>query len=354
MVIGMRKKGMKRGIRLGLMVLITIGILGNSGCGAGKTSVSEKQVWKVSLTGNSQNTVTYGFQVFEEELEKRVGNQVDVQLFTDGQLGSSTDQMLGGLQNGIIEMSDVTLGNLAEYSQAFIPLDIPYLVLNREEALALMDGEAGDLMKQRYEEETGIKLVGVFDFGFRQMTNNKRSIIGAEDFSGMKIRTMNNNIHIEAFRQFGAVSTTMAYSEIFTGLQQGTIDGQENPLTSILESKFYEVQDYLTLTEHLYGTIGMHMSKELYDSQTDEVKKAIEEAAAIAVEKQRAACKEANEKALEDLEQTGQIEINVLSENEKEKLRECMAPIIQEVGRIVGEDYLDDILNQVKSLEGNG
>ncbi|NYB74681.1 TRAP transporter substrate-binding protein [Sedimentibacter hydroxybenzoicus DSM 7310] len=348
---------MKKGLSL-LLVLVFV-VVSLAGCSSGSASKTgepvksvEKQIWKVSLMGSETHPVSQGFKIFKEELESRVGDQVEVQLYYNGQLGTSPDQTIGGMQNKIIHFSDIALGNVVEYSKAFIPLDVPYLLLNRDTALALVDSEVGKEMAAKYEEDTKVKLLGVWDFGYRVITNNVRPIKESADFKGLKIRTLSNNLHLKAFEIFGAVPTTMPYSEVFTGLQQGTIDGQENPLGTIYDSKFHEVQKYLSLTNHVYGFLGMHMSADLYNSQSDEVKKAIDESAAIAIEKEREICKKINDEALQKIKDDGTT-VNEVSEKTMLELRDMMAPVIDMASGIVGEDYMNKVINEIKKIEGN-
>ena len=311
----------------------------------------KKQIWKVSLMGSDSHPATKGFTVFKEELEKRVGDKIEVQLFPNGQLGTSPDQTISGMQNGIIQFSDIALGNVAEFSNAFIPVDLPYLFLDRKTAFALMDGEVGKKMAAKFEADTNVKLLGVFDYGFRVVTNSKRPISKPGDIKGMKIRTLSNPIHMEAFKAFGANPTTMAYSELFTGMQQGTIDGQENPLSTIWDAKFYEVQKYLSLTDHVYGFLGMHMSADLYSRQTDEVKKAVDEAAKIAIAAQREYCDNANKTALAKIKETGKTSINELTEAEKLQFRALTQSAKDLIAKSVGEEYMKMVLNEVSRLE---
>lgn len=311
----------------------------------------EKQVWKVSLMGSETHPATQGYAIFKEELEKRVGDQIEVQLFPNGQLGTSPDQTISGMQNGIIQFSDIALGNVAEFSKAFVPIDVPYLFLDRDTAFKLMDGDIGKKMAERYEKDTNIKLLGVFDYGFRVITNSKKAIITPADMKGLKIRTLSNPIHMEAFKAFGANPTTMAYSELFTGMQQGTIDGQENPVSTIWDAKFYEVQKYLSMTDHVYGFLGMHMSADLYNKQSDEVKKAVDEAAEIAIQKQRDICNTANEEALQKIKDTGKTTVNELTEDQKLAFRQLTESAKAAAAKSAGEDYMKMVTDEIAKLE---
>lgn len=309
----------------------------DSGKDAGRTTV-----WKVSAMGSETNPTTQGWYIFEEEIEKRLDN-VDVQIFINGQLGTSADQCIGGMQNGIIQFSDISVGNVAEYTSAFMPLDAPFLFTDRETALKTVDGDAGAAMAEQYLKDTDIKLLGYWDYGFRNVTNSKREISKAADFSGLKIRTLNNNIYLDMLTCLGANPSTMAYAEVFTGLQQGTIDGQENPNSTIVDANFYEVQKYLTLTEHVYGFLGLHMGNSFYEALSEEEKAAVDESARTAIEKQREICNTANEDALAKIEEAG-VKVTVLTDEQKTEMREATESVWGTIADKCGQELFDQVV----------
>lgn len=309
----------------------------SSGTDAGRTTI-----WKVSAMGSETNPTTQGWHIFEEEIEKRLDN-VDVQVFINGQLGTSADQCIGGMQNGIIQFSDISVGNVAEYTSAFMPLDAPFLFADRDTALETVDGKAGEAMAEQYLKDTDIKLLGYWDYGFRNVTNNKKAIGSLADFSGLKIRTLNNNVYLDMLTSLGANPSTMAYAEVFTGLQQGTIDGQENPNSTIVDANFYEVQKYMTLTEHVYGFLGLHMGNGFYEDLTDEEKAAVEESAKIAIEKQREICNQANEEAVQTIKDAG-VEVIELEDEQKAEMREATASVWDTISDKCGKELFDQVV----------
>lgn len=310
---------------------------GGSDSGAGRSTV-----WKVSAMGSETNPTTQGWYIFEEEIEKRL-EDVDVQVFINGQLGTSADQCIGGMQNGIIQFSDISVGNVAEYTTAFMPLDAPFLFNDRDTALETVDGEAGQAMAEQYLEDTDIKLLGYWNYGFRNTTNSKHAIESVSDFSGLKIRTLSNNVYLDMLTCLGANPSTMAYAEVFTGLQQGTIDGQENPNSTIVDAKFFEVQQYLTETEHVYGFLGLHMGNSFYESLSDEEKAAVDEAAAIAIEKQREICDQANEDALATIKEAG-VEVTELTDAQKGEMREATSSVWDTIADKCGEELFQKVV----------
>lgn len=346
----MKKKLMSVTIIVVMVMSLLIGCNGNkdkdaSGGGVGKDAKADagrSAVWKVSAMGSETNPTTQGWYIFEKEIEKRLDN-VDVQVFINGQLGTSADQCIGGMQNGIIQFSDISVGNVAEYTSAFLPLDAPFLFEDRDTALSTVDGEAGKAMAEQYLKDTDIKLLGYWDYGFRNVTNSKKPIKGAADFSGLKIRTLNNNVYLDMLTCLGANPSTMAYAEVFTGLQQGTIDGQENPNSTIVDAKFYEVQKYLTLTEHVYGFLGLHMGNSFYEGLNEEEKKAVEESAQIAIEQQREICNKANEDALATIKDAG-VEVTELSADQKAEMRKETSSVWDTIADKCGKDLFKKVV----------
>lgn len=347
----------KKGMRLlALMLVAIMTVMAFTACGGGSDSGSEEssdsgssgasQVWKVAAMGSEQNTITQGWYIFEEEVEKALPN-VDVQVFPNGQLGTATDQLVGGLQNNTIQFMDISVGNVAQFSNAFLPLDAPFLFKDRDTAIATVDGDAGKAMAEQYLNDTDIKLLGYWDYGFRQVTNSKKEIKGLADFKGLKIRTLSSPIYLDMLTKLGANPSTMAYGEVFTGLQQGTIDGQENPMTSIVDAKFNEVQKYLTKTEHIYGFLGLHMSNSLYESLSDDEKAALEQAAATAIQKQRDINAEAEVAAEKTLNESG-LTITELDDAAKDEMREATASIWDDIEKQCGKELFD----QVKAAAG--
>lgn len=308
------------------------------------TSPQEKQIWKVSLTGSDA-----GWKVFKEELEKRVGDQIEVRIYKGGAVASGIDSNVYGLKLESFEFSDMCLNDLGEFTDAFLPIDTAYMFLDRDDAFALMDSEAGDAIISRYEEETGLKLLGVFDNSFRVTTNNEKSIYAPEDMEGMTIRPNLN--YMEAFKEFGAKPIPISGGEVYSALQLGTINGQENTVGGVVGSKTSEVQSYMSLTDHVYTFRGIHTSQSFYDKQSEEVRQAMQEAADIAVEQQRKGALEGSEGALEAVKGMGTITVNELTMEEKLAFRERVLPLWKTNSDKVGMEYFQMVRDKIDDLE---
>src|SRR5258706_2275671 len=180
------------------------------------------------------------------------------------------------------------------------------------------------------------------EHGFRHMTNSKRPVNTPEDLRGLKMRTMENPIHIEAYRQFGILPTPMAFTEVFTALQQGTVDGQENPLSVITAAKLEQVQKYLSLTGHVYSPALILMNKGQWDKLSAADKQAFAEAAKEAVKANRARIDDDERRAVGDLRAKGMTVVDTL---DKAPFQTALTPVYADFGKRFGQDNIDKIKN---------
>jgi len=225
-----------------------------------------------------------GQQTFKKELENLTNGRVKVEYYYGWTLANNTEAVVGGLQTNVFQVSDWGLGTFAEYSKAFLPLDVPYLITTKEAAYDVIRGEPGKIMKDRFLKDTGIKVLKISHLGFRHITNSKRPITTPADLKGLKIRTQPNPLHLQGFKAFGASPTPISFAELFTALQQGVVDGQENPIYNIVAMRIYEVQKYMTLSNHLWNAGGFIMSDKYYNSLPEDTRAAIDKAAVAARE----------------------------------------------------------------------
>jgi len=216
------------------------------------------------------------------EVKKLLGDRVEFQFFWNGSLGVTADQILGGLQARTNEVSDYNVGAFAEYTRAFLPLDVMYLIPDVYAGLKVTEGEPGEIMRQRCIDDTGLLVLFYTNIGMRHTTNSRRPIRTPQDMQGLKIRVQNNPLHILAVRQLGAAPTPIAYAELFTALQQRVVDGQENPISNIYDQNYAEVQSHMTLTNHMYTAGTVVINNNWFREQSAEVQQAILSAARIA------------------------------------------------------------------------
>jgi len=292
----------------------------------------------ISISQNSH----YGVAVdtFAREVEARTGGRYKIQNFYSGALGAERES-IEALQLGTLDLTMTSTGPVPNFVPEVAILDIPFLMRDYPHARAVLDGPIGQEMLTKFPAK-GIVALAWGENGFRHMTNSKRPLNGPDDLKGLKMRTMENPVHIQAYKQFGIIPTPMAFTEVFTALQQGTVDGQENPLSVISAAKFDQVQKYMTLTGHVYSPALILMSKAVWDKLAPADKDAFMAAAKEAVKANRARIDEDERRAVADLRAKGMI---IIENVDKAKYQAMLAPTFVEFGKKFGQDNIDRIKN---------
>lgn len=252
-----------RSVWSGLLVaLLVLGVA--TGALAGTYTI------RLAHTHNEQGSYYKGAVEFKRLVEQRSGGKIVIEHFPGGQLGADRD-IQEGVRAGTIEagLSSSPVVLLNEY---FKLLDAPYLFVDHAHVARVLDGPLGQKLAKPLEER-GIKHLGYWENGFRQITNNKRPIVKPEDLKGIKLRTPESPVRMQTFKAFGANPVPMAFTELFGALQQGIVDGQENPLITAYQASFQEVQKYLSITNHVYSPVHLLMNKKLFDSMPADLQK---------------------------------------------------------------------------------
>lgn len=218
-----------------------------------------------------------GIQKFIEIVEEKTDGAVKFDVYPNGELGGERE-MIEATQLGTLDMTVVSTGPLGNFAKKSLALDFPFLFKDREHAYKVLDGEIGAEIDKQIEEN-GLYNLAWWETGFRHLSNSNHAVKEPADLKGLKIRTMENPVHLDAFKEFGASPTPMSFTELYTGLEQGVVDGQENPMTVIVPNKLYEVQKYLTLTSHVYSPGVVLINQEKLDSFSPELQQIIEDAA---------------------------------------------------------------------------
>lgn len=219
---------------------------------------------------NPQNVGTFKF---EELVEERSGGRIDVECHINAALGGARD-IVEGVQLGTIEMGDVENGPMDSFVPAAAVWNLPYLFTSLEQVHKIQQSDIGKNIQAGFEA-IGIKHLSFNDGGFRYFTNSKHPITSAADFKGLKIRVMESPIYIGMVEALGGSAVPMAFAELYTGLQQGTVDGQENPLDLIYAQNYFEVQDYLSLSEHLYYPRQYIINLDFFNSLPEDLQEVI-------------------------------------------------------------------------------
>jgi len=251
---------------------------------------------------------------FEEVVLAETGDDFTFRHFPSSGLGGERE-VIEGLQIGTIEATIVSSGTLANFVPDTGVFDIPFLFRDLGHARRTLDGPIGQDILAKFDA-VGLKALTWGEQGFRHITNNRNQIETPEDVQGLKLRTMENPVHLSAFNAMGAAPTPMAWPEVISSLQQGVIDGQENPLSVIVSVKLNEVQEYLTLSGHVYSPAMLLVSKPFWDGLSDDQKAAMEKAASEAVTAMRGFVDDVETSGVETLKERG-MKVGELSAEQK-------------------------------------
>jgi tripartite ATP-independent transporter DctP family solute receptor len=240
---------------------------------------------------------------FAEAVKAKTAGRIEIQVAHSAQLGDDA-AMVTALRSGTLDISANSQGAIAAVVPEFAALGLPFLFADVAKAWGVMDGAIGKELADKAAAK-GMVLLGLWDNGIRQMSNSKRAIKTPADLKGLKMRTPPDAVTIDIMQAMGADAQQIKFSELYVALQQGVVDGQENPLTNIASAKLYEVQKYISLTGHKYESTPFLMSKRSWDKLSDADKKAVHEAAAEATTLQRRLNKEVDDKLVAELKAKG-------------------------------------------------
>ena len=283
-------------------------------------------------------------KVFTDEVAKASGNKMKVRAIGAAALGSDV-QMQQALIGGAQEMMVGSTATLVGITKEMAIWDTPFLFNNAKEADAVLDGPVGQKVMDKLQEKGLVGLV-YWENGFRNLTNNKRAVTKLEDMDGIKLRVMQNTVFIDSFKTLGANAVPLPFSELFTALETKTVDGQENPYNTILSSKFYEVQKYLTVTNHVYSPWIVTVSKKYWDGLSKDEQKVLMDAAKKSRDFERKDTREEAAKALADLKAKG-MQVNELTPAETNRMRDKLAAINTSIAANVGEGLWKEVQGAV-------
>ncbi len=286
-------------------------------------------------------------QVFADEVAKLSGGKMKIRAIGAAALGSDI-QMQQALIGGAQEMMVGSTATLVGITPEMALWDTPFLFNSGEEADRVLDGETGQAVMRKLEDKGLVGLV-YWENGFRNLTNSQKPVNGPEDFSGLKLRVMQNNVFLETFQRLGANAIPLPFSELFTALETKTVDGQENPYNTILSSKFYEVQKYLSITNHVYSPWIVTASKKWWDGLSADERDVLLKAAAVSRDFERKDTRQEADKALAQLKADG-MQINTVSPEAVQKMRETIAPVNEKIKQDVGPGLWNAVQDQLKDI----
>ncbi|MBL6946070.1 MAG: TRAP transporter substrate-binding protein [Rhodospirillales bacterium] len=289
--------------RFTVAALATAGLaLSGSLLGAADAS-AKKIVIKIGTVVNGDHPENVGARKIAEVINAKLGDKVDARVFISSQLGNQRT-MVENLRNGVLEMTWVTTGFFGSYEPVLNTLECGFLFRDSEHSYKVFDGPIGEEVKAMVNKH-GVKVIGFFEAGLRHLTTTSKAINGPADLKGLKIRTPKAKYHLNTLKQMGASPVPMAFSELYTAMQTGVVDGQENPVSNIYNAKFFEVNKYIALTGHLHLTHMVMYSEKLWNKLPADVQKVVQEAVIEAQKVQRAAVRKDDQTLLAKLKAAG-------------------------------------------------
>ena len=286
-------------------------------------------------------------KLFAEQVQKASGNKMKVRAIGAAALGPDT-QMQQALIGGAQEMMVGSTATLVGITKEMALWDTPFLFNNAKEADAILDGPIGQKVMDKLPAK-GLVGLAYWENGFRNLTNSKRPVTKMEDLDGIKLRVMQNNVFLESFNTLGTNAVPMAFSELFSALETNTVDGQENPFNTILSSKFYEVQKYLTVTNHVYSPWIVLVSKKWWDGLSKDEQKVLMDAARASRDFERKDTRDEAAKAVADLKGKG-MQVNELSFAEASRMRNKLTRVYATIGSSVGMDLWIEAQNELAKV----
>ncbi len=275
-----------------------------------------------------------------EELAKLSNGKWTLKQYPANALGGERE-MVEGAQIGTVDVVVTSSGPVGNFVPDTLITDIPFLFKNYQHAHAVLDGPIGQAILDQFPKH-GLIALAWGENGFRNLTNSKHAVRTPEDAKGLKIRTMENQVHMTAFKTLGVLPTPMAFPELFTALQQGTVDGQENPIGVILSAKFAQVQKYLTVSQHVYSPALIILSPAVWDRLNDEEKGWFKQAAKVGAKAMRDKAEADAASGVEELRRQG---MEVVTQVDPAAFQEALKPAYAQYAKTFGQERIDAIRN---------
>jgi tripartite ATP-independent transporter DctP family solute receptor len=319
-----------------------VGLLAAS-CAASAADAAEK----IRIAGNFpvEHSSSQALELFKEELAATTGGELTADVFPAMQLGGAQENV-DQVRSGTIFATWIGIAYLSRTVPELEAVSLPFVFPDRETAFRVIDGEVGDLLNDQLAAKGYVSL-GYMELGSRHVTNNVRPITTLKDFEGLKIRLQPNETHLATFRALGANPVPMGIQEVYSALQQGVLDGQENPYSVIATRRFDEVQKYLSDTGHFFDFIILVANKDRFEALEPAQQEAVRAAAAKAVAWQRSKAAEEGTAARQTLIERG-MQFDPLSPEVRGELQGATAGVVDELRAKIGGEVIDAVLAAAK------
>ncbi|MBM7096928.1 DctP family TRAP transporter solute-binding subunit [Bacillus sp. H-16] len=310
-------------------------------CGE-ESSGAQEDVYEIRVAHlvNEEQSTHVALESFKERVEERSDGQLKVEAYPNGSLYGSDREAIEAVQMGNLEMTIPAVAPLSGFNSSFMVFDLPFLFETKEAAYSALDGELGQGLIEDLEQN-GFKGLAFGENGFRHITNNDKPVETPEDLQGMRLRTMENPVHTASFRSLGADASPFAFGELYTALQQGTYDAMESPISLVYTSKFHEVQEYLTLSDHFYAATILLMNNDFFNELPEDLQEIVVEESENYRDEQRKIADAQDEEWLELLQNDHNMQVNELSPEQKEAFVEATQSVYDDFEEEIGADLIE-------------
>jgi len=335
---------------LTVMIAITACTSGNntntnqgSGASSAPADGGKKQSEVVLKLGHGTSTDSLyhlGATKFKELVESKTNGAVKVEIHSDGSIGHDAD-LINLLKTGNVHAGMLGVEPLVSIASKLSVIGLPYIFPTRDAAYTVLDGELGQEMVAELPSAHGLRILSFFENGFRNVSNSKHAISSPDDMSGLKLRTPQSAVSLAIFEALGANPTPLSFGELYTALEQKTIDGQENPLALIYSNKFYEVQKHISLTGHMYSPMVLAISEKSWNQMTPETQQAVQEAANEARDYERSVSESQENDLINKLKEAGV----TITEVDKAPFIEATKDVHLKFDGDYGADFYQKVVN---------
>lgn len=305
---------------------------------AGEAAAQQPKVLNLGYVGRPTAPEGIAVTAMAEAVKQRTNGRVEIRLHPVGALGGDRE-VIEGVQIGTVEMTVASTSIFANFAPDLEVLDIPFLFRDFDHAMGVLEGPVGRELMAKLDAR-GFKGLGFGGIGFRQLTNSRRPVSGVDDVKGLKIRTQENKIHLQVWRALGALPTPMAIPEVFTALQQGVVDGQENPIGAIINNRFGQVQKYLTISNHAFTPLALVVNPAAYAALSAGDKKVLDEEGLKAMRRTKDEVAKVEKTGIDTLRGMG---LQVVEKVDTAKFQEMLKPTFADLAKRFGESTINRI-----------
>ncbi|HET7671986.1 MAG TPA: TRAP transporter substrate-binding protein [Burkholderiales bacterium] len=309
------------------------------------TSAQAQTKWRLAGNFATEHSSSVAMSQFRDELAKASGGQLTVDVFPAMQLGGAAENVQN-VRAGTLQMIWVGMAFLSRTVPELEAISLPFQFESREQAFRVVDGPVGKLFDAKFADK-GLIDLGFMELGARHVTNSKRPIKSVEDLKGLKIRMQPNETHLATFRALGANPVAMDIKELYSALQQGVVDGQENPFSVIRASRYFEVQKFVSNTGHFFDFINVVANRRAFEALPAAQQKALRDSMRKAVAWQRDRAKAEENESIAEIKQRG-MTFDEVSPQFREQMRKGSANVVEDVKKRVGADFVNRVIAETK------